>query len=140
MMKRTLMIWMIMALAALPLMAGAQTTSTYGEEHPYEKEQVKNRLIPEGAHPHGSSAEAVPFGAWSDEKMVRDAQIALRDAGFDTGRIDGVMGPKTKAALSEFQASQGLPQTGMLDAATQQQLFAASAPEPSSRPGVGYGR
>jgi peptidoglycan hydrolase-like protein with peptidoglycan-binding domain len=140
MMKRTLMIWMVMALAALPLMAAAQqpgeVTSTYGDPQSHSE----RRLIPKGAQPHTPSSEARPSEVWSDEKAVRDAQIALRDAGFDPGRIDGVMGPKTQTALSEFQASKGLPQTRMLDAATQQQLLAGRAPEPSSRPGVGFGR
>jgi peptidoglycan hydrolase-like protein with peptidoglycan-binding domain len=83
-------------------------------------------LVPEGAEPRPSNLEAV-----SDRDLVRNAQIALRDAGFDPGEIDGVMGRKTRAALREFQASQGLPQTGRLDVTTQQELLAARAPESS---------
>lgn len=49
---------------------------------------------------------------------VREAQQALKDKGFDAGPIDGVMGPKTSAALKEFQESQGLKTTGQLDAQT----------------------
>ncbi len=39
-------------------------------------------------------------------------QRALTSAGFDTGGTDGVMGAKTKAAISAYQASAGLPVTG----------------------------
>jgi peptidoglycan hydrolase-like protein with peptidoglycan-binding domain len=53
---------------------------------------------------------------------VREAQQALKDKGFDTGPIDGVMGPKTSAALKEFQESQGLKTTGQLDAQTRSAL------------------
>ena len=35
---------------------------------------------------------------------VRLVQVRLKDAGFDPGPIDGVMGAKTKAALFRFQA------------------------------------
>jgi peptidoglycan hydrolase-like protein with peptidoglycan-binding domain len=73
------------------------------------------------------------FEAMPDRDMVREAQIALRDAGYDPGRIDGVMGSKTQAALRKFQASQGLPQTGRLDTNTRQELLAADTPASSRR-------
>lgn len=38
---------------------------------------------------------------------VRILQMRLRDAGFDPGRLDGLMGPKTKSALAQYEASQG---------------------------------
>ena len=130
-MRRTLMICMIAALAAFPLLAAAQQSGTMSPT--YEEEQTKGRLMPKDAHPHGSSSEAMPSSARSQEELVRDAQVALRDAGYEPGRIDGVMGPKTQAAIREFQASHGLPQTGRLDEATRQQLFAARTPESSWR-------
>jgi hypothetical protein len=127
-MRRILMACLITALTALPLIAGAQARSSEGY------------LIPEGAQPNQSyhpSLQAVPgqssSEAAADQNMVREAQIALRDAGFDPGGIDGVMGPKTGAALREFQASQGLPQTGKLDATTQQHLLTKRMPESSGR-------
>ena len=130
-MRRTLMICMIATLAAFPLMAAAQQSGTTSPT--YEGERAKGRLMPKDAHPHGPSSEAMPSEARSQEGLVRDAQIALRDAGYEPGRIDGVMGPKTQAAIREFQASHGLPQTGMLDESTQQRLFAARTPESSWR-------
>jgi len=113
------MIGIIAALTALPLMAGAQSTTPVPEGRSSE-----GYLIPEGAEPRSSNLEAV-----SDRNVIRDAQMALRDAGFDPGSIDGVMGRKTRAALREFQASQGLPKTGRLDATTRQELLAARTPQ-----------
>ena len=40
-------------------------------------------------------------------EQVRILQLRLRDAGFDPGQVDGVMGPKTKSALAQYEASQG---------------------------------
>jgi peptidoglycan hydrolase-like protein with peptidoglycan-binding domain len=41
----------------------------------------------------------------SDDE-VRILQLRLRDAGFDPGPFDGVMGSKTKAALEQYEATQ----------------------------------
>ncbi|HKY09952.1 MAG TPA: peptidoglycan-binding protein [Candidatus Binatia bacterium] len=40
------------------------------------------------------------------DEDVRILQLRLRDAGFDPGPFDGIMGAKTKAALEQFEASQ----------------------------------
>jgi peptidoglycan lytic transglycosylase B len=42
----------------------------------------------------------------------RDLQRLLTQAGFDTQGVDGVIGSKTRAAISAYQASAGLPVTG----------------------------
>jgi peptidoglycan hydrolase-like protein with peptidoglycan-binding domain len=128
-MRRTLMICVITALVVFPLMAGAQQSGTMSPT--YEEERTKGRLMPRDAHPHQSSFEALPSEGRSQEAMVRDAQVALRDAGYETGAIDGKMGPRTQAAIRQFQTARGLPQTGRLDETTQQQLFAAYRPESS---------
>jgi peptidoglycan hydrolase-like protein with peptidoglycan-binding domain len=57
---------------------------------------------------------------------VRGAQQALRDKGFDPGPIDGVMGPRTTAALRDFQSKEGLMATGQLDADTRARLAGLS--------------
>jgi peptidoglycan hydrolase-like protein with peptidoglycan-binding domain len=40
------------------------------------------------------------------EEEIRILQLRLRDAGFDPGPFDGVMGPRTKKALQEFHVAQ----------------------------------
>jgi hypothetical protein len=49
---------------------------------------------------------------------VRAAQLYLTLRGFSPGGIDGQLGPNTIDALSAFQASAGLPQTGQPDSQT----------------------
>jgi peptidoglycan hydrolase-like protein with peptidoglycan-binding domain len=130
-MRRTLMISMLTVLVAFPLLATAQPSSTTIRTH--EEIADQGRLMPKDANPRPPAPEAMPSQTRAQGEMVRDAQIALRDAGYQPGRIDGVMGPTTQAAIREFQASQGLPQTGQLDEPTQRQLFAARTPQSGSR-------
>ncbi|MCX7927492.1 MAG: peptidoglycan-binding protein [Candidatus Omnitrophica bacterium] len=39
---------------------------------------------------------------------IKQIQIALKNAGFDPGPIDGTMGKKTRSAIREFQRQNGL--------------------------------
>jgi len=59
-------------------------------------------------------------GAMSEQ--VKAAQQALKDKGHDPGSIDGVMGPKTRQALKDFQKAEGIKETGRLDAETMAKL------------------
>lgn len=45
----------------------------------------------------------------------RGVQAALAVRGYYSGRIDGVIGPETRAAIRSFQAHEGLPVTGQID-------------------------
>src|SRR5262249_7412284 len=49
---------------------------------------------------------------------MRSAQSALKAQGFDPGEVDGVYGPNTRAAISNYQRSNGLRETGRLDRAS----------------------
>jgi lytic murein transglycosylase len=42
----------------------------------------------------------------------REVQQRLADRGFDIGTVDGMIGPRTRAAIEAFQASAGLPVDG----------------------------
>ena len=55
---------------------------------------------------------------------LRQAQQALMDKGIDPGPIDGKMGPRTKAALSQYQQKESLKVTGRLDSETKDKLIA----------------
>jgi len=53
---------------------------------------------------------------------VLEAQIALARRGISPGSIDAALGSLTRAAISVFQESENLPQTGTLDADTRARL------------------
>ncbi|MDP9195404.1 MAG: peptidoglycan-binding protein [Pseudomonadota bacterium] len=61
-------------------------------------------------------------GTASEERMNRsqimEVQRALKSAGYDPGPVDGVLGPRTRSALQEFQRNGGLDVTGRLDQET----------------------
>jgi len=67
---------------------------------------------------------------------VRTAQQALADKGYNPGPVDGLMGPKTRAAVQEFQRKEGLEASGQLDMKTMSRLGAAktSSGSPSASP------
>jgi peptidoglycan hydrolase-like protein with peptidoglycan-binding domain len=52
-----------------------------------------------------------------DGDTVREVQQTLRDRGFRVG-VDGIMGPRTQAALRLFQKSENLEETGRLNPGT----------------------
>jgi len=56
------------------------------------------------------------------EERVKAVQQALKDKGHDPGDVDGKMGPKTQAALRDFQKAQGMQATGRIDNKTMQSL------------------
>jgi peptidoglycan hydrolase-like protein with peptidoglycan-binding domain len=58
----------------------------------------------------------------NNKQQVKAVQEALKEKGFDPGAIDGAMGPRTTAALREFQQAEGLRVTGRLDAGTRSRL------------------
>ena len=69
--------------------------------------------------------------AVADESArVREIQLALKAAGFDPGTPDGKMGPRTRAAIRDFQIAHGLQADGKVGSRTWSKLepFLKSSP------------
>ena len=58
-------------------------------------------------------------------------QQGLRNEGFDPGTPDGLFGPRTRAAIREWQQSRGASPTGYLNGAEAELLRTAAAPTPA---------
>jgi peptidoglycan hydrolase-like protein with peptidoglycan-binding domain len=72
----------------------------------------------------------------ADHTQVKAMQQALKDKGHDPGAVDGEMGPKTEAALRDYQQKEGLPATGTADAETMAKLTVAASPSDGSATGT----
>jgi len=54
-------------------------------------------------------------------------QRLLQESGYSPGRADGIPGPKTRAAIREYQKSVQLPVTGFVSAVMSQRLFQSNS-------------
>jgi peptidoglycan hydrolase-like protein with peptidoglycan-binding domain len=54
----------------------------------------------------GASKQTSTSIAAQTNEEIRILQLRLRDAGFDPGPFDGIMGAKTRSALQQYEASQ----------------------------------
>ena len=83
-------------------------------------------VAPLAAIAASSSSERLPAAV--DQMLARDmiqqAQLQLKVAGYDPGRADGIFDEKTSAAVRKFQASKGIPVSGLLDEPTRREMFA----------------
>jgi peptidoglycan hydrolase-like protein with peptidoglycan-binding domain len=62
-------------------------------------------------------ADTIPSAGavYTDKKTVGAVQTALNDHGFGPLKVDGIMGPKTAAAIRKMQAAASIPATGVID-------------------------
>ena len=70
-------------------------------------------------------------------EATKSLQQALKELGFYNGPIDGRYSAATADAVRALQASLGVPQTGIVDAATMQAIYArgvASVPTTTAPP------
>lgn len=63
-----------------------------------------------------------PYGETRD-RGITALQARLKNLGYQPGRVDGCLGPRTKAALRRFQADHALEVTGEADDATTKALL-----------------
>jgi membrane fusion protein, multidrug efflux system len=99
---------------------------------------------PETSEPEAAAPEPEANGADGDQPQqqaelgsdaVAATQEALNGLGFDAGPVDGVMGERTRDALSAYQQQNGLPPTGELDRASFDSLMGAVAADAGARSG-----
>lgn len=90
--------------------------------------------VPAGAQPAPGLTYVQPLAPGA----VMRVQERLRQLGAYSGRVDGVWGPDSQAALDRFQQGRGLQVTGQLNQATASTLglspaeLVAAAPGPAS--------
>jgi peptidoglycan hydrolase-like protein with peptidoglycan-binding domain len=101
-MKRVLAVLFVVA------MGGALTAPVMGDD-------TRGQKVKTGVQKTGDAAHTVG-------NKVAAAQQSLKDKGHDPGMIDGKMGPRTRATVSDYQKLEGLKVTGRLDDDTRAKL------------------
>lgn len=76
-------------------------------------------LDKEGAQEKALIGDVVPF---EKNLIVEEVQALLHIYGYNTGKIDGVLGLRTRNAVEKFQADNGLDTTRFVDEATWEKL------------------
>jgi len=59
-----------------------------------------------------------PSALAAGSEDIKQVQKSLTDKGYDAGPVDGVLGPRTRAGLRQYQSSENLTVTGRLDVET----------------------
>lgn len=76
--------------------------------------------------------------AKASNEVIGAVQHMLTELGYDAGRIDGMLGDKTRQAIRKFQSDNGLPQNGLASEELLELLTAklgpSLAPTASARP------
>lgn len=99
--------------------AVTQATDTLVTTEPAQS--VATETIPPTAAPQVAAEKPLPIVQEKDSRN-KDIQLALKNAGFYAGSIDGKIGPKTKAAVMEFQKAKGLKADGKVGPKTWAEL------------------
>lgn len=111
---RPLSILVAALFSASAIAAGNSSQGASAQEpqaQPQAGQQSGQMSEPRGAGASQSAQSGNP-------ELVKQAQEKLSAAGHDAGPSDGVMGPKTQAALKEFQQAKGIEASGQLDQET----------------------
>ena len=66
----------------------------------------------------GLSLAPVASAGNLNNEDIANVQKSLIDKGYNPGNVDGILGPRTRAGIREYQKSEKLPVTGRLDAET----------------------
>lgn len=78
--------------------------------------QAPQNVAPDPPAPSAPSLKPLQAGSRGDR--VRELQVDLNALGYNTNGIDGIFGQGSRRAVVAFQQENGLPVTGIADAAT----------------------
>lgn len=82
-----------------------------------ENEALRAAKVSRGLAPRHASKKKI-ISKVKSRPNVKHIQIALKNAGYDPGSLDGRMGRQTREALKAFQKAHGLAQTGKVNKST----------------------
>jgi hypothetical protein len=98
---------LIAGTALISSAAIAAGTAKHSQALTEQQPEQSAQIAPESQAPAGQ-----------DREVIKQAQEKLTSLGHKAGPVDGIAGPKTKAAVKRFQQSNGLQVSGHLDMQT----------------------
>ena len=104
---------------------------TFVFSHPRAVEAVRLRDCIEGPDGHERA-----FAPTLTNALVELVQRHLTDLGYDPGPVDGLIGPRTRAAIRRFQRDEGIAATGVVTFELLERIGSAAA---TSNTGSGKG-
>lgn len=110
---------MTFAVAGFASAQAAGTQKTPSEQH--EAQSQKQKMPSQQSHQKSKAQMQEQRGSTAvrlHRSQVKEVQSALKKKGLYEGGIDGLMGPKTQAALEAFQRQQSLTVSGAPDRET----------------------
>jgi peptidoglycan hydrolase-like protein with peptidoglycan-binding domain len=129
------------AIVAMALLAGCSHTpaESSGSNTSTNTSQMSGSSMPpshtQAAHTQAGrtqTAAATQPVLHISKDTVREVQGKLKAQGFDPGPEDGIMGPKTRQALADYQVKKGLPRTAELDDVTLRDITGSAPAESGS--------
>jgi peptidoglycan hydrolase-like protein with peptidoglycan-binding domain len=79
------------------------------------KSRAKKKTYSSNSSSGKRTYRSTPGISSAQREQNREVQTALNYFGFPVGTADGSIGPKTRGAISEYQATMGFPATGQLN-------------------------
>ena len=128
-------VWLLAGFASLVFFSGCSTTkpatsATLENSAPATENKAEvlesNAPVPaaSGTETGSVAAPASTLSGVTVETMTKkQVQEALKNAGYYDGNIDGRFGPKTKAAVKQFQKDMGLKVDGVVGSKTKEKLL-----------------
>ena len=128
-------VWMLTGFAALVFLSGCSTTrpaSSASVENRAPAVENKPEVVESNAPAPGAAgtetagvgaAASTLSGVTAETMTKKQVQEALKNAGYYDGNIDGKFGPKTKAAIKQFQKDMGLKVDGIAGIKTKERSF-----------------
>ena len=84
----------------------------------------------------GCNGPVVEEGLGLNQAVRRQIQEGLRADGFDPGDVDGLFGPRTRAAIRSWQSARGARSTGYLDGSQVEALRGRGGSRPPASAGA----
>ena len=110
------------ALQIKPLAGSITNTQTSGNLSNSQSPRQDNQMPPAVPRTEQAPGDIGVGPTAFDLEDVRQAQMALRNRGFDPGEMNGMISSQTQEAIRQFQKANNLPITGKLDQQTQAAL------------------